>query len=232
MLAIPAHEILQKKSISGWFELTDYRKEITAEDPYDDTSSDSSEDEFKSSAEGQLGQIHIEIVFKPIGDYITQTIMKEVGLKDAYYPVRKNVEVTMYQDADEPPGSLPSFPFRPNYRHGRCWVEMAQAIMEATELIYITGWALWPELKMVRTTFEGDQWQDKTLGEMLKKKAEDGVTVCVMVWDELASNMFHKGLMGTHDEEVVAYFKNSKVKAIKLADRTTRMVHLQISTIV
>lgn len=222
MLAIPAHDILERKRISGWFELTNYRKEVTAEDPFDDTSSESSDDERKQATEGELGQIHIEIVYTPIEEYMSSTFMQQIGLKDAYYPVRERVHVTMYQDSDVLPGTLPTIPFRPNFRHGRCWVELSQAIMEATELIYITGWALWPELKMVRTTFDGDQWQDKTLGEMLKKKAEDGVTVCVMVWDEVASNMFHKGLMGTHDEEVVSYFRGSKVKAIKVSRKNDK----------
>lgn len=216
MLSIPAEEIAKRKIISGWFELTGYRKEVTAENPYDDSSSDSSEDEEKKHDSGELGEIHVEVRFTPIEELIGKPFMQGVGLRDAYYPVRERVHVTMFQDADVVPGSLPTIPFRPHYQHGRCWIQMSQAIMEASELIYITGWAVWPELQMVRTDFDGDLWKNMTLGEMLKKKAEDGVTVCVMVWDEIASNMLHKGLMGTHDEEVVAYFKGSKVRAIKV----------------
>ena len=40
---------------------------------------------------------------------------------------------------------------------------------------------------MVCTCYECDQWQDLTLGEMLKMKANQGVTVCFMVWDEVIS---------------------------------------------
>jgi phospholipase D1/2 len=64
------------------------------------------------------------------------------------------------------------------------------------------------------------------LGELLKWKAEQGVVVCVMVWDEVASvnlagGLYKSaGLMGTHDEELVKYFKHSKVHAIK-ATRTS-----------
>lgn len=123
----------------------------------------------------------------------------------------------MYQDADVPPGMLPQIPFLPDYQHKRCWIDVSKAIMGATELIYITGWAVWPELKMVRTNHEGDMYQDITLGEMLKKKAEEGCTVCIMVWDEVASNAVYQGMMGTHDEEVVKYFEGTKVTAMKVS---------------
>ncbi len=40
-----------------------------------------------------------------------------------------------------------------------------------------------------------------TLGELLRKKAEDGVRVLLMIWGETTS------IMGTHDTETENYFK-------------------------
>ena len=38
-------------------------------------------------------------------------------------------------------------------------------------------------------------------------QAEEGVRVLVMVWDEKASTEVTPGLMGTHDEDTLAYFE-------------------------
>ena len=40
-----------------------------------------------------------------------------------------------------------------------------------------------------------------SLGELLKKKAEDGVRVLIMIWGETTS------IMGTHDTETENFFK-------------------------
>lgn len=51
------------------------------------------------------------------------------------------------------------------------------------------------------------------LGELLKRKAEEGVAVRIMVWDDETSLPIikNKGVMGTHDEDAFAYFKHTKV---------------------
>lgn len=218
MLSVAAADIADKKTISGWFPLGTYRREVIAERDAsdDDTSSDESDAEVP---EGSLGDLHIELIYQPVAEIADY---RSVDVPDTYFPVRKGVRVTMYQDADTPPGSLPEIPFRPDFRPSRCWIDMAKAIMASTEFIYVTGWAVWPELVMVRTDFPGDEWNGLTLGEMLKQKAEEGIKVLVMVWDEYASGRFSKGLMGTHDEEVVAYFKKSKVTAIKVGRQNAK----------
>lgn len=45
---------------------------------------------------------------------------------------------------------------------------------------------------------------DLTLGELLRKKAEQGVRVLLMIWGETTS------IMGTHDTETENYFKGQK----------------------
>ena len=42
-----------------------------------------------------------------------------------------------------------------------------------------------------------------SLGELLKKKAEDGVRVLIMIWGETTS------IMGTHDTETENFFKGN-----------------------
>jgi phospholipase D1/2 len=42
-----------------------------------------------------------------------------------------------------------------------------------------------------------------TIGELLKKKAEDGVRVLLMIWGETTS------IMGTHDTETENFFKGT-----------------------
>ena len=210
MLSITAAHIAEQRQVSGWFPLGTYQKEVYAEGCDSDSGSESEDED---DTDHNHGELNIEVFYEPIAEL---TDFADVGLREAYFPIRKGIKVTMYQDADCPPGMLPDIPFKPDYRHARCWSELSRAIMASTEFIYITGWAVWPELVMVRTEHEDDEWNGLTLGEMLKQKAEEGVTVCVMVWDEYASGKLYKGLMGTHDEEVHAYFKKSKVTSIKV----------------
>lgn len=55
-----------------------------------------------------------------------------------------------------------------------------------------------------------------TIGELLKLKAREGVTVILHVWNEMCSVSMNgreltKGMMETHDEETFLYFKDSGV---------------------
>ena len=49
---------------------------------------------------------------------------------------------------------------------------------------------------------------------MLKAKAEAGVKVLMMVWDEKTSNDALPGLLGTHDEDTRDFFKDTNVKCV------------------
>ena len=44
-----------------------------------------------------------------------------------------------------------------------------------------------------------------------KDKAEEGVKVLVMIWNEAASILGQEGVLGTHDELTEAYFADSRV---------------------
>lgn len=221
MLKLDSEQLAEKKVMEGWFHLEPYVAEVIAEEDPGDTS-DSSSDEEKTEAEiqkktGELGELKVRVVYTPVGE---NDDLESIAVPRVYFPARKGIQVKLYQDADTPPGSLPPVPFRPDYTPNRCWVDMCTKILEATEFIYITGWAVWPELHMVRTNFPGDEElaEAGTLADILKRKADEGVTVCVMVWDELASGglLGLDGMMGTHDEDVAKTFKDSRVHACKV----------------
>lgn len=76
----------------------------------------------------------------------------------------------------------------------------------------------------------------------MKRKAEEGVRVLVMVWQDLTSVSFlgNAGLMKTHDEETFKFFEGSKVRcflcprhadksltAVQKAELTTEFTHHQ-----
>lgn len=51
------------------------------------------------------------------------------------------------------------------------------------------------------------------MGELLKRKDQEGVTVRIMLWDDETSLHIikNKGVMRTHDEDALSYFKHTKV---------------------
>lgn len=218
MLSVSAAELESSRTISGWFPLSNYLREYDADDYKEMFEADEGKDVVLPK-DAELGEIHIDIRYEPIRE-MTNSRDNSFVAPHTYFPLRCGINLKMYQDADCAPGHLPQVVSYPDYEHGRCWVDLATAIMSSTKLIYITGWSVWPELVMVRTpvTGPGQMYHGRTLGEMLKEKAEQGVRVCVMVWDELTSNyLYTAGVMGTHDEEVVSYFRGSKVIAIKVS---------------
>lgn len=138
------------------------------------------------------------------------------GVPYCYYPQRRGCKVTLYQDAHMEDGFLP-----PIYQSGgqkrqptHCWEDVFDAIMGARHLIYITGWSVYCETVLVRDPRRPKEGaMGLTLGELLKKKAKEGVRVNMLVWDDKTSVEFMKrdGLMATHDEDTEAYFQDSEV---------------------
>jgi phospholipase D1/2 len=137
------------------------------------------------------------------------------GIPYCYFPQRKGCRVTLYQDAHMADNFLPPIYLANNqvYQPTRCWEDIFEAIYNAQKLIYITGWSVYTEIKLVRDSrrqVPGDE--GLTLGELLKRKADQGVRVNVMVWDDRSSFWLRQvGVMTTHDEETALYFKNSNV---------------------
>ncbi|XP_061341037.1 phospholipase D alpha 1-like [Gastrolobium bilobum] len=138
-----------------------------------------------------------------------------VGVPRTFFNQRQGCSVTLYQDVHVPRSYLPWIPISGGryYEPGRCWEDIFNAIMEAKQFIYITGWSVYTEITLIRDTTVS---KSITLGELLKMKADEGVKVLMLVWDDRTSvPEFNKdGLMATHDQETADYFKNTNVHCV------------------
>ncbi|PON96130.1 Phospholipase D [Trema orientale] len=134
------------------------------------------------------------------------------GLKNASFPQRSNTHVTLYQDAHHCSTFQPPFDLCGTPR--RLWEDVYKAIEGAKYLVYIAGWSFNPKMVLVRDSqIEIPHAKGVQIGELLKRKAEEGVGVRIMLWDDETSLPLikNKGIMRTHDEDALAYFKHSKV---------------------
>ncbi|WJX82458.1 Phospholipase D beta 1 [Trifolium repens] len=140
-----------------------------------------------------------------------------IGVPATYFPLRKGGNVTLYQDAHVPDGSLPNVLLDSGmfYVHGKCWHDIFDAISQARRLIYITGWSVWHKVRLVR---DGGYASDYTLGDLLKTKSQEGVRVLLLIWDDPTSRSIlgykTDGVMATHDEETRRFFKHSSVHVL------------------
>ena len=55
---------------------------------------------------------------------------------------------------------------------------------------------------------------DKTLGDILIEKANEGVGVFIMIWQEMAGKFGLPGIMGTHDKETNNFFSGTEVNCV------------------
>ncbi|KAJ9537469.1 hypothetical protein OSB04_030202 [Centaurea solstitialis] len=134
------------------------------------------------------------------------------GLRDATFPQRTNCGVVLYQDSHHHPTFQPPVDICGSPR--KLWEDVFEAIEGAKHLVYIAGWSFNPKMVLVRDSeTEIPHARGVKLGELLKRKAEEGVPVRIMIWDDETSLPIikNKGVMGTHDEDAFAYFKNTKV---------------------
>ncbi|KAI3727565.1 hypothetical protein L6452_16181 [Arctium lappa] len=138
------------------------------------------------------------------------------GVPGTYFPLRKGGKVTLYQDAHVD-GSLLNVKLDRGlkYVQGDCWRDICDAIRQARRLIYITGWSIFHKVQLVRY---GPKARDSILGDLLKSKADEGVRVLLLVWDDPTSKSIFgyktEGVMQTHDEETRVFFKNSSVQVL------------------
>ena len=140
--------------------------------------------------------------------FFSANLENTYNVEPCYFPMQQNCRVTLYQDACVPK-NLPQFAKLPIYP-ASCWHDLYDTIMAAKKVICITGWSVWDKLQLFRG--EDLAIDNRTLGEILKDKAKEGVKVWVMIWSEKTSGQFKTdGLMGTHDMDTYNYFNNSEV---------------------
>ncbi|KAJ3693858.1 hypothetical protein LUZ60_009338 [Juncus effusus] len=164
--------------------------------------------------------------------------LKFPGVPYTFFSQRQGCKVTLYQDAHVPDDFIPKIPLANGqyYEPHRCWEDIFDCISNAQHLIYITGWSVYTEIKLIRDSKRPKPGGDITLGELLKKKAGEGVRVLMLVWDDRTSvGSFKKdGLMATHDEDTSNYFRGSGVNCVLCPrnpdDGGSIVQDLQIST--
>ncbi|XP_048433068.1 phospholipase D delta [Pyrus x bretschneideri] len=143
------------------------------------------------------------------------------GIRNCYFPVRQGGHVTLYQDAHVPEAMLEEIELDDGvtFQHGRCWEDICHAILEAHHLVYIVGWSIYHQVKLVREpTKPLPSGGNLNLGELLKYKSEEGLRVLLLVWDDKTSHskffINTNGVMQTHDEETRKFFKHSSVSCV------------------
>ena len=72
------------------------------------------------------------------------------------------------------------------YTATRCWRDLYDAIDQAEKFIYITGWSVWTNVRLLRGE-EDEEGDISHLGELLKRRVEEGVRVLVMIWNDRSS---------------------------------------------
>lgn len=197
---VPVEDILDGEEIDRWVEILD---------------------EDKNPIHGN-SKIHVRLQYFDVtndrnwGRGIRSS--KFPGVPYTYYSQRQGCKVSLYQDAHVPDNFIPPIPLASgkNYEPHRCWEDIFDAITNAKHLIYITGWSVYTEISLIRDSRRPKPGGDITLGELLKKKASEGVRVLMLVWDDRTSvDLLKKdGLMATHDEETENFFKDTDVHCV------------------
>ena len=163
----------------------------------------------------ERGRLFLSVQFVPSSE-----IEKGPYEVDGYFSIRDNCRVSLYQDAHVPEttntGSnteeIDKKDSMKTLIPKSCWKDVYDTITEAQQLICITGWSVWTDLKLFRG--EDEAIDRRKLGDILVDKANRGTKVFVMVWDEATTggkgNVLESVVtMGTHDEETYSFFKNT-----------------------
>ncbi|PON63241.1 Phospholipase D [Parasponia andersonii] len=198
---LPAEELLSGEEVDQWLNLLDQKHNK----PFRDGS-----------------KIHVKLRFHDVSSDITwsQGIRspKFQGVPYTFYPQRNGCRVALYQDAHVPDKISPKITLSggKNYEPNRCWEDIYDAIYNAKHFIYIAGWSVCTRITLIRDIRRQKNEGDMTLGELLIKKAREGVKVLMLVWDDRTSVKLLKndGVMATHDEDTESYFRNTEVHCV------------------
>ncbi|XP_009123823.1 phospholipase D alpha 2 [Brassica rapa] len=217
---IPVEDILHGEEVDRWVEILDTEKK---------------------PVEGG-SKIHVKLQYFGVEkDKNWNRGIKSVkfpGVPYTFFSQRRGCKVSLYQDAHIPGNFVPKIPLAGGkyYEANRCWEDIFDAITNAKHLIYITGWSVYAEISLVRDSRRPKEGGDVTIGEILKKKASEGVKVILLVWDDRTSVDLLKqdGLMATHDEETENFFQGTDVNCVLCPrnpdDGGSIVQNLQVST--
>eukprot|EP00178_Gracilaria_changii_P023172 TRINITY_DN699_c0_g2_i1.p1 TRINITY_DN699_c0_g2~~TRINITY_DN699_c0_g2_i1.p1 ORF type:complete len:887 (-),score=105.99 TRINITY_DN699_c0_g2_i1:163-2823(-) len=178
------------------------------------------------------GSIYLSASYFPINSML---LFGQPTVPSTYFSSWENCHIQLFQDAHCPEGSVMHIPgssdklyasSSPDHCSPRrvCnyFETIYYSLLHAKKLIYISGWSVDTALQLLRQQPETVPNRDRhlpqmSLGDLLQWKASQGVTVLLLVWDEVFSIsnpiLRLKGWMDTKDEITRAFFRNSKVKA-------------------
>lgn len=194
---LPVEELLSGQMVDRWIQILDEDKIPIHRD----------------------SRIHVNMQYYPV----SQDINWSNGIKSpnfggvpyTFFGQRRGCKVSLYPDAHVPEDSITEFLRSAGYyQPQRCWEDVFDAIEAAQHLIYITGWSIYTSITLVRDMKRPKPRGDITLGQLLKDKADQGVKVLILVWDDRTSVPDFKkdGLMATHDQETKQFFEGTKVQ--------------------
>jgi len=196
---LPVSEIVNGEEVDRWLEILDEERNPVGE-----------------------AKIHVKLQFFDVTNGRNWALgvrsAKFPGVPYTFFPQRRGCKVTLYQDSHVPDGFIPRIPLAGGgqYEPHRCWEDIFDAITNARHLIYITGWSVYTQISLVRDAARPKPGGDVMLGELLKRKANEGVRVLMLVWDDRTSTDLLKrdGLMATHDEETEEFFQGTEVNCV------------------
>ncbi|KAI3454202.1 hypothetical protein Pfo_010865 [Paulownia fortunei] len=187
------------------------------------------------------GKIHVKLQYFPViqESNWSQGIKTPAfgGVPYTFFRQRQGCKVSLYPDAHVSDENITQFlKSEGYYEPQRCWEDIFDAINNAKHLIYITGWSVYTKITLIRDPKRQKPGGEIILGELLKKKADEGVSVLMLVWDDRTSvpELKKDGLMATHDQETKAYFQNTRVRCMLCPrnpdDGTSIFQGFQVST--
>lgn len=156
------------------------------------------------------GSLNISVQYKSV-----ESIIGSNEVLDTVYPMRAGCKVKLYQDAhtpNVPPISDVPGPEGGEYNPPQLWIDTIKAIKDAQKIIYVVGWSV-----KANITLDRDDPEAELFGDLLKRKADEGVRVLVMVWNEAFTTDVYTPkylpvTMGTNDEETRQFFEGTDVE--------------------
>ncbi len=160
------------------------------------------------------GTLEFFVEFIPV-----RMLSKTMEVPGSYFSQTKGNSVKLYMNADDD-GSSPGIKYGADekvWTPPRLWRDIYDAICNAKVFVYMVGWSI----DTCQCLLRGDELEearnkgkyDPQIGPLLKQKAEEGVKVNIMQWDDYSSGVMFPGMMKTYDEKTRTYFRGTKVDA-------------------
>ena len=163
------------------------------------------------------GTLEFMIEFIP-----TRMLSKSPEVPGVYFHTTYGNDVKLYMNADDD-GSAPIVKYgginddEKVWKPPRLWRDIYDSMCNAKQFIYAVGWSFDTDQYLLRgeelTKALADGNYSPQIGELLKSKADEGLVVNLMQWDDYSSTSVTAGKMGTYDEKTRRFFSGTKVKA-------------------